>query len=485
MTDAVTEPAESPVAAEAVTAARSPADPDPEPPRVRRVIVFTIIAIALMMMSINSTIVATALHALQHGLQAPIHWTAWTITAYSLGFVLALPVTGMLSEQYGRRRVFMGSIVVFTLTSLLCGLAGDIYTLIALRALQAAGGAGFTPSATGLVVDYFGEHRDRMVGLFGSIFPVGAMIGPIFGGLFVTYWTWRGIFWINVPIGVAIFALTLLYIPKDRPGRNRPRKRTDTVGMLLLGVGLLSGMLAISYLGEGGARPWSPEFLAPLAISALASWAFMRHIRRSAHPFIAPRLIRGPGFGAVNLITLLYGGIPAGMVALIPLYATNRYGIDALGSGTLLVAQAAAAFLFSIAAVLALRRTGYRLPLLAGGIIVALGMVALAVAPLPGLTPYAWLAGAAFLVGIGSGTLNPANRNAGLQLAPEHASTLAALRSMGMAIGSIIAIGIATAILAGASDPGSTQAWILAVVAVLLLAGLPLIARVPEHRGAW
>ena len=482
MADAVTEPQDPPPEERA---SRQPADPAGEAPPVRRGIVFAIIAVALMMMSINSTIVATALHALQHGLEAPINWTGWTITAYSLGFVLALPITGMLSEQYGRRRVFIGSIVVFTTASLLCGMAGDIYTLIALRAIQAAGGAGFTPSATGLVVDYFGEARDRMVGLFGSIFPVGAMIGPIFGGLFVTYWTWRGIFWINVPIGLVILALTFRFIPKDRPGRRRPRKRTDAVGMLLLGVGLLSGMLATSYLGEGGARPWSPEFLVPLLVAVFAFWAFLRHIRRAEQPFIAPQLIHGAGFGSVNLITLVYGGIPSGMVALIPLYATNRYGIDALGSGTLLVAQAMAAFVFSIGAVVALRRSGYRLPLYAGGIVVALGMAALAVTPLPGLTPYAWLAGAAFLVGTGSGTLNPANRNAGLQLAPEHASTLAALRSMCMAIGSIVAIGIATAILAGASDPGSTQAWIFAAVAVLLLGCLPLISRVPEHHGAW
>ena len=321
---------------------RNSRDSTGAPPPIRRTPVFAIIAVALMMMSINSTIVATALHALQHGLHASINWTGWTITAYSLGFVLALPVASMLSEQYGRRRVFMGSIVVFSVASLLCGMAGDIYTLIALRALQAAGGAGFTPSATGLVVDYFGEERDRMVGLFGSIFPVGAMIGPVFGGLFVTYWTWRGIFWINVPIGLVILALTLRFIPPDRPGTGRPRKRVDPIGMLLLGIGLLSGMLAISFLGEGGARPWAPEFLVPLGIAAFALWAFLRHIRRSPNPFIAPQLIAGPGFGHVNLITILYGGIPGGMVALIPLYATNRYGIDALGSGTLLVAQAAA-----------------------------------------------------------------------------------------------------------------------------------------------
>jgi len=101
--------------------------------------------------------------------------------------VVAVPITGKLSERYGRRRVFLASVAVFTLSSLLCGLATNIYALIALRVIQAAGGAGFTPSATGIIVDHFGSARDRAVSLFGSIFPIGAMIGPIFGGLFVNY----------------------------------------------------------------------------------------------------------------------------------------------------------------------------------------------------------------------------------------------------------------------------------------------------------
>ena len=137
-----------------------------------------IVALTLLMMSIDSTIVATVLHALQHGLGTTIDWAGWTLTAYSFGFVLMLPVSGRLSEQYGRRRVFLGSVVMFTVASLLCGLADDIFLLIVLRAVQAAGGAGFTPSATGIVVDYFGDERDRAVSLFGSIFPIGAMIGP-------------------------------------------------------------------------------------------------------------------------------------------------------------------------------------------------------------------------------------------------------------------------------------------------------------------
>ncbi len=448
-------------------------------------LVFTIVALALMMTSIDSTIVATALHALQHSLQTSINWAGWTITAYSFGLMLMLPVSGKLSEQYGQRRVFLGSVVAFTTASLFCGLVDNIYVLIVLRAVQAAGGAGFTPSATGIVVDHFGDERDRAVSLFGSIFPIGAMIGPIFGGLFVTYWTWQGVFFVNVPIGVAAVVLALRYIPRDRPQVGGIQPRTDATGMALLGSGLLAGMFAVSYLGERNAHAWSPAFVVPLVIALVALWMFFRHINHSVHPFIAPRLVHGPGFGPVNLVNGLYGGVTFGVVALIPLYATNRYGINALGSGTLLIAQGAAAIILSVAAAMALRRTGHRPPLYIGGVAIAIGIVLLALSPLAGIPPYAWLAGSAFLVGAGSGVVNPASRNAGLQLAPEHSSTLAALRTMCLQIGSITTIAIATAILASSDNPGRTQALVYAAAALLLVAALPLITRVPEHHGSW
>ncbi len=452
---------------------------------VRRGMVFTIVALALLMMSIDGTIVATALHSLRNELRTSIDWAGWIITAYSLGFVVVLPLTGKLSEQYGCRRVFLGSVVVFTVASLCCGLADGIYVLVALRALQAAGGAGFTPAATEIIVEHFGRARDRAVGLFGSIFSIGTMIGPIFGGLFVSYWTWRGIFLVNVPIGIAVIVLALRYVPRDRSRDGATRRSMDAIGMALLGGGLLSGMLAVSFLAETESHASSPVLAIPLAIAIVALWMFFRHINRSASPFIAPSLISGPGFGTVNLINALYGGVTSGAVALIPLYASSRYDINALGSGTLLIAQGAAAIIFSIVGAFALRRTGYRRPIYAGGVVIAAGLLLLAFRPQAGIPPYAWLAGSAFLVGAGRGVNNPASRNAGLQLAPQYAPTLAALRTMAMSIGTIVTISMATAILASSHDPGHAQAWFFAAAAALLVAALPLIARVPEHRGSW
>src|SRR5690606_13122047 len=120
---------------------------------INRPLAFITVAFALLMMSIDGTIVATALHAIRTGLDTSISWAGWTITAYSFGFVLMLPISGKLSEYFGRRRVFLGSVIVFTLASLGCGQADSIVELIILRVLQAAGGAGFTPSATGIIVD--------------------------------------------------------------------------------------------------------------------------------------------------------------------------------------------------------------------------------------------------------------------------------------------------------------------------------------------
>jgi MFS family permease len=396
-----------------------------------------------------------------------------------------LPISGRLSQQYGRRRVFLGSVIAFTVASLCCGLAQNIYVLVALRAIQAAGGAGFTPSATGIVVDHFGNARDRAVSLFGSIFSIGAMIGPIFGGLFVSYWSWRGVFFVNVPIGIAITALALRYVPPDRQRPEGAHRGMDLTGMTLLGSGLLAGMLAATYLGERDAHITSPAFIVPAVIAIAALSIFFRHINHKSQPFIAPRLIYGRGFGAVNLLNVLYGGTTAGVIALVPIYAIDRYGLSALDAGTLLIGQGAAAIIFSVAAALMLRRTGHRPPLYAGGVVIACGTLLLALSPPAGIPAYAWLAGSAFLVGAGSGAINPASRNAGLQLAPEHSSTLAALRSMFRQVGSIITVSIATAILASAAEPGRTHAWVYIGAALLLIAAIPLISRVPEHRGAW
>jgi len=278
--------------------------------------------------------------------------------------------------------------------------------------------------------------------------------------------------------------LCLAFIRRDPRRDGLTSRRMDPVGLALLGVGALAGMLSITYLGEPGAHLLSPLFVGSAVTSIVALWLFVRHIGRVADPFVQPRLIRGRGFAAINFITLLYGGAVGGVAALVPLYATTRYGMDALRSGTLLTAEGVAAIVFSSVASFLLRRTGYRFPLYTGGVLMAAGMLMLAAQPLV-VSPYFWLAAATCLIGIGAGWSSPANRNACMQLAPDQSAPLAAVRSTARQVGQISAVSVTTAILAQSTDPGALQSHIFAVFALVLLVALPLIARVQEHRGAW
>lgn len=452
-------------------------------PTPHRVAIFSVVAMALLMSSLDVTIVATALKSIQRGLHSSINWTSWVITAYAVGMALALPIAGKLSDRFGRRRFFLISVAIFAASSLCCGLVSSIYLLIALRVVQAAGGAGFTPSATGIVVEHFGTARDRAVGLFGSIFSIGSIAGPIFGGLFVTYWSWRGIFFVNVPIGMLLTVLCLRFVPRD-PKRTAEKRSLDLSGMLLLAVGFLGLMSGITYLGEGHARAWSPLFLVPAAVGVLGLIQFGRHVRRVADPLISPLLIAGRGYGPVNVVNILYGGAASGMMALVPLYAVNRYRISPLGSGTVLTAESVAVIVIASIAVLALRRTGYRLPLYVGSALITVGIVLLAIRP-PGISAYLWLTIDACVVGFGSGLSDPASRNAGLQLAPDRAPALAALRSTGRNVGQIFAVSITAAILAPSHSPGQLQGKVYIGFAVLLVLCSPVISRISEHRGSW
>ena len=447
----------------------------------RRFLVFAIVSIALMMSSVDQTIVATALPALQHDLHAQVNWSSWTITIYSLGQVLMMPLAGKLGDQYGRKQVFLAAAVVFTAASLCCGLADNIYLLIVLRAIQALGGGAFMPSATGIVTSIFGKDRDRAVGLFASIFPIGGIVGPVLGGLFVTYWSWRGIFLVNIPVGVVLLILGTIFIPDIARRRD---SHLDVRGIVLLGCTLLPAMLGIAYLGGANSNPLGAQFLLPEGVALVAAALFVRHAARAESPFISLRFLAGRGFGVMNLLNFLYGATVLGFAPLVPLYAEDRFGLPALASGTLLTARAVGMISTAGAAVYLLRRTGYRWPILIGFTLCAAGLVATAASP-PGLSPYLWLALATGICGVGNGTSTPAANNATLQLAPEHTAAVAGLRGMFRQSGAITAVSITAAVIARSSNPGLAQSHIFLVFAAILVGSLPLVLFVPEHRGSW
>jgi EmrB/QacA subfamily drug resistance transporter len=429
------------------------------------------------MASIDQTIVSTALGALQHDLHATINWSSWTITIYALGQIIAMPVAGALSDIYGRKRLFLGAVVLFTLASLCCGLSTNIYELVILRMVQALGGGCFMPSATGIVSDHFGTDRDRAIGMFTSIFPIGAIVGPILGGLFVAYWSWRGIFLVNVPLGVLLLILGLIVIPGSA---RRPQQSLDVTGIAELGAGLLGMMLAIGCLGSG--QTLLAGSLMFIGLGSLA--AFVRHCHRASHPFIATELLHERSFATMNVINFCNGAAVLGFASLVPLYAEERFGLGALSAGTLLTARAVGMMAVAALATFALRRTGYRLPMIAGFLVTAIGTALLAF-PAGGMSPYLWLAIAAAVTGLGTGISLPASNNATLQLSPQRAASISGLRGMFRQAGGITGVSIASCLVARSSNPGLTQAAMFVVLAIIMVLLIPLACTVPEHRGSW
>jgi EmrB/QacA subfamily drug resistance transporter len=445
-----------------------------------RYVVFTIVSLALMMASVDQTIVATALPSLQHDLHAQVNWSTWTITVYALGQILVMPLAGKLGDQYGRKKIFLGAAVLFTTASLCCGFASSIYMLIVLRGLQSIGGGAFMPTATGIVSQQFGRERDRAVGLFSSVFPLGGIIGPVLGGLFVTYWSWRGIFLVNVPLGIILISAGAVFIPASSWRRDQ---RLDVRGVVLLGATLLAAMFGVAILGDGQS-PTDPMFLVLECLAVVGLVLFARHTVRSAAPFISAEFLVGRGFGVMNLINFLFGASVLGFAALVPLYAQQRYGLPTLDAGTLLSARGVGAIAAAGLAVALLRRTGYRWPMLIGFSLTAIGLIGMAVSP-HGLSPYTWLSLAAGLTGIGMGVSTPASNNATLQLAPDQSAAVAGLRGMFRQSGAITAVSLTAAVLARSGQPSVAQAHIFVIFALIMIAVLPLLLLVPEHRGRW
>lgn len=452
----------------------------------RAVPLFVVVTVALFMQSLDSTIVATALLDIQTELRTSLPWAGWTITMYAAAMMTALPFSANLCKVVSAKTVFIASLAIFTAASLACALAPNIWLLIAFRAVQAFGGAGLTPSATAVVVESFGRARDKALGLFGIIFQAGSIAGPVVGGLFVTYATWRWIFFVNVVVGALIMAGAVRLIPRTlpEPGSAPRSLLPDPQGLVLLTVAVVSFMAFSIAIADGDAFV-RPSTYAVLVASVVVFFAFLRHVKRVELPFIQPRLITGRGFGAINVINVIHGGVPVGLLSLVPLYGMVRYDLSPLLSGGLLAASAAVAVVFGLLAVAVLRRVGYLIPLYANSAVTIVGLAVLTLRPAFGIDPVLWLVVASGLLGAGRGISQPAARNAGMQLLPEEAAAIAALRTMGRRIGMVVAVAGATAAASLTTPAYVGIAWSFVVFSAVVLVSTLAIRYVPDHRGEW
>ncbi|HXM54577.1 MAG TPA: MFS transporter [Candidatus Dormibacteraeota bacterium] len=446
-------------------------------PGRRRFVVVAATGMAILMVTIDSTIVATALRTLTRELHTSLAWSSWTITIYQLGEIVSLPVAGRLSDSLGRRRMFLVYVGTFTAASLLAGLATNISVLIALRFVQALGGGGLMPSAMGVVSDLFTRERDRALGLVTSLFPVGALLGPMVGGLILTYASWRGIFFVNVPMGAVLIVLLWILLPR---GSGAARARIDVLGAGLLAGALLGVMLGLNQLGErgaGSALPW-----ALLAAGGVLVTAFLVHERRAPQAILPPALLRRPAFAVVNGINVLYGAV-FGIFSLVPAFAQLAYGFSPLAAGSLLALRAAGLALLSVTSSMLLRRLGYRALMAAGFLVLATGLTLLSLPPPGAAGPVAWLALSAVVCGVGVGIAGPPSNNASVQLLPDQVAAISGLRAMFRQTGGIIAITLTTLTIGSGLNQATALGRVFAVFAALTILMVPALLGVPERRG--
>jgi len=269
--------------------------------RSRAVWAVVITGLALFMASLDNLVVSTALPVIRVHLHAGLTGLEWTVNAYTLTFAVLLLPAASLGERFGRRRIFATGIALFTASSAVAALAPSISMLIAARAVQGAGGAMIMPlSLTLLSAAVRPERRNAALGIWGAIGGVAVALGPLVGGAVTSGWAWQYIFWLNVPVGLALLPSARWRLAESR-GSAAP---LDLAGVGLVSVGLFGVVLG---LVRGNSHGWtSMSVLASFIIGTFALAAFVTWELRIDHPMLDIRLFKHRGFTAVNITALLF-----------------------------------------------------------------------------------------------------------------------------------------------------------------------------------
>ena len=267
--------------------------------RSRAVWAIVITGMALFMASLDNLVVSTALPVIRTHLHAGLSGLEWTVNAYTLTFAVLLLTAAAVGERFGRRRIFVLGIVVFTAASALAALAPSIGVLVLARAIQGAGGAMIMPlSLTLLSAAVPPERRNAALGIWGAIGGTAIALGPLVGGAVTSGWSWQYIFWLNVPVGLVLIPLAWWKLSESRGASSR----LDLAGVGLVSVGLFGAVLG---LVRGNEHGWtSGSVLGSFIIGAVALAGFVVWELRSSHPMLDVRLFRRRGFAAVGLAVL-------------------------------------------------------------------------------------------------------------------------------------------------------------------------------------
>ena len=336
------------------------------------VLVPLVVACALFMQSLDSTVIATALPTIARSLgENPLRLNV-AITCYLLSLAVFIPISGWTADRFGARRVFTGAIVIFTLGSIGCGYADSLPALVAARIVQGMGGAMMVPVGR-LVLLRTVPKSDLVRAMSYVSIPalVGPVMGPPLGGFIVTYASWRWIFFINIPIGILGIVLVNLLVADLKETGRRP---FDFGGFVLTGVGLATLAFGFENVGRG-ALP-AAAVVTLLAVGAACTAFYVRRARRVSHPIIDLALMRIPTYASATIGGFLFRMGLGALPFLLPLMLQVGFGLNALSSGLLTFASAAGAMTMKMTAAQILRTLGFRIVLVGDAVISALFLFA-------------------------------------------------------------------------------------------------------------
>jgi EmrB/QacA subfamily drug resistance transporter len=407
------------------------------------------------MTALDTLVVASSLPALRESLHADLGDLEWTVNAYNLAFAVALLTGAALGDRYGRKRIYWMGLLAFTLASAAAALSPSVGALIAARGLQGLAAAAVMPMTLTLISEAFpAEKRGAAIGLWGGITGLAVALGPVVGGAIVGGINWHWIFWLNVPIGLALVPLSMLRLTESF-GR---RSRLDIVGLLLAATGLFGitwGLIRSSSIG------WNQtETITTLTTGAIVTAAFVAWERYTPTPMLSSKLFRSRAFNAANGVSFFMYASLFGVLFLMMQFLQTALGYSPLGAGLRTLPWTGAPMLVAPIAGVMADRYGNRPLLLIGLVLQAIGLGWVAIIAQPGMS-YTWLAVALGVAGVGISLCFPTVANAVVGSVPDSDMGIASGTNSSLReIGGVFGIAILASVFAHAGQYSSSQIFV-------------------------